>query len=259
MKRKKGRIIAFLLAGVLLAGILPGSSVKAQDKSVISVDEAAAKSNFRRTVQNALDQAAEQAEVGVRRGHAVDEHLADRQIADRVTGQRQADDRNRRPDDDRGHQLVDPRHTGDLYDQRDHDIHQTGEQRTEHQTEVAELRVRRTGGGHRTGEGREHRADECERAAEEHRAAEFGEQQIDDRADACAEQRGGLLHPVADDRRHGDGRRQDRQQLLEREHDQATELGLIADVVDQFHPISSCKKRGCRSSLSGRACGDLAS
>lgn len=61
MKRKKGRIIAFLLAGVLLAGILPGSSVKAQDKSVISVDEAAAKSNFRRTVQNALDQAAEQA------------------------------------------------------------------------------------------------------------------------------------------------------------------------------------------------------
>ena len=61
MKRKKGRIIAFLLAGVLLAGILPESSVKAQDKSVISVDEAAAKSNFRRTVQNALDQAAEQA------------------------------------------------------------------------------------------------------------------------------------------------------------------------------------------------------
>ena len=39
MRQKKGRIIAFLLAGVLLAGILPESSVKAQDKSVISVEK----------------------------------------------------------------------------------------------------------------------------------------------------------------------------------------------------------------------------
>ena len=191
------------------------------------------------------DQAADQADVGAGGGdliHLIHDltvfndlngdvlhHLAGGEVADGVAGQREADDGDRGADDDGRHQLVDPLDAGRLDDDGDHNVDQSGEDRAE--DDPGEARFR----GGRAAEGGKHGADEGEGGAQEDRAAELGEQQIDDGADACAKEGGGLGHAVSDDGRDGDGSRQNRQKLLEGENKRLAEGGSVVDVVDQFH------------------------
>ena len=183
---------------------------------------------------------ADQANIGACHGVAFCiQHFSERQIADGVACQRKTDDGNGGPDNDRRHQLVDPFDTGKFHDHGDHNIDKAGKECADQQSEVAELNAR-----NRTGKRCQHGTDESERTAEEDGAAEFGEQQIDDGSHTGAEQRSGLLHAVADNGGHRDGRRQDRQQLLEGEDDQLPEFGLVVDTIGEFHvaipPVLNC-------------------
>ena len=173
------------------------------------------------------DQAADQADQrGAGRTAAVE-------IAHRVACQGQTNDRDRRANDDRRHQLIDPRHAPDLDDDGKQDIDDARHSRAENQPSVARLH------GDSTGKGRKHRPDKGKRRAQEHWAAALGKKQIDDRANTRAEQRRGSRHlraaGVVDNSGHGDRRRHDRQQLLNGEQDDLSKPGLIFNIVDQVH------------------------
>ena len=163
------------------------------------------------------------------------------QILDGVAREGQTDDGDRGPDDDGGHEPVDPFHADEPDDERDHDIHQTGQRRAEDEAEIADGHAGRT--GKRSGHG----ADEREGRAEEHGALFPGEEDVDERADAGAEQRGCGVHGVragetriaVDDERHNERCRHDGEQLLDGEDDQLAELRLVFYVVDEFHVCSS--------------------
>ena len=152
-------------------------------------------------------------------------------IANRVARKRQTDDGNRGADDDRRHQLVDPCDACKFHDEGDHNVDKTGKDRTDDDACIARFR------GHSAGKRGKHGAEEGEGRAEEHRAAELREEQINDGADACAKQRRRLAHAVADNGGHGDGGRKDGKQLLERENDQLAEFGFVFDSVDKIHDL----------------------
>jgi hypothetical protein len=84
-------------------------------------------------------------------------------------------------------------------------------------------------------EGSEHRTDEGEGGAQEHRAAELGEQEIDDGTGTCTEEGGSLAHAIADDAGNRDGGGQDCQDLLEGKDQTLTEFGLVGHAVNQIH------------------------
>jgi hypothetical protein len=88
-------------------------------------------------------------------------------VADRVSGQGKTDDGHRGTDDDGGHQLIDPLDAGDLDDQGDHDVDQTGKHRADEQTGIANLN------GRRAAESRELGAAEGDGRTQEHRDFEL--------------------------------------------------------------------------------------
>ena len=165
-------------------------------------------------------------------------------IADGITGKAQTDDGNRGADNDRGHQLIDPLDAADLHDGSDHDVHKARHSGTDDQAGKAHVDSGLRGGS--AGESGGHGGQEGEAGAEEHRALEPGEEQVNDGADAGAEQRSALAHHarsftecrdnrVIGDRRHSDGRRQDGQQLLEGEDNQLSNLRPVVDFVNKIH------------------------
>ena len=148
------------------------------------------------------------------------------EVADGVGCKGKTDDRNGRPDNDGRHKLIDPCNPCEFYNDCDDNIHKAGKNRAQNQAEEAELH------GNAACKGREHGADESERRAEKHGAAEFGEQKVHKCADSCAHERGGRGQAVADDIRHGDGCRHNCQQLLHCKHEHLAELhGTVARVV----------------------------
>ncbi len=179
------------------------------------------------------DQAADQSHIGAAGGNAVHQDLAGGQIAYSVAGQGEADDGDGGSDDHRGHQLVDPVNAHSLDHQCDDHIDQCGKGSTYDQACVA--------GGSRgcAAEGSEHGADEGKGRAQEDRAVAAGEELIDQGADTCAEQGGGLAHTVTDDAGHGDGSSQDRQDLLECKHQHLAKLRLVFDAINKIHCVSS--------------------
>ena len=80
-----------------------------------------------------------------------------------------------------------------------------------------------------------HGADEREGRSEKYRASEFGKEEINNCADAGAEQRSRLRHSVSDDTRNGDCCCQNRENLLECEDEQLAEAWFVLDVVDEIH------------------------
>ena len=154
-------------------------------------------------------------------------------VADGVSGQRQADDGDGRSDDDRGHQFGDPPDTRDLYDDRDDNVNQAGEDGTDDQSGIAD------GDRGGTAESCEHGTEESEAGSEENGAPELREEQVNDRADAGAEEGRALAHAVSDDAGHRDGRGQNGQQLLQSEDDQLAEFGFVVDLVNKIHGTSS--------------------
>ena len=109
----------------------------------------------------------------------------------------------------------------------------TGKDGTDEQTGVA------SGCGCGAGKSGEHGVDESEGGTQENRAAELGEELVDDGADTCAEQGCRLAHAVADDGGDEDGSCQNRQDLLESEQQHLAELGLVVNTVDQIHCMTS--------------------
>ena len=150
-----------------------------------------------------------------------------------VDSKRQTDESDGRTDDYGRHQLGDPFHTRKLDDQCDDDVNKTCKPGADEQTEVPE------GHGNAASECREHRRKKRKRRTEEDGALELREEQVDDRAGTCTEQSRRLGHPVTDDRRNGNGCRQDREQLLERKDQHLTEFGSVIHVVDEFHDLNS--------------------
>ena len=145
--------------------------------------------------------------------------------ARRRAGERKADQRDNRPDDRGRHQLVDPAGADKADKERDDNVDEAGEGHADDDAPVAVILADRGGV----------RAEEREGRAEEHRASALREEQIDDRADAGAEQRRRdvRLQPVAgNEHRHQKRRRHDRDHLLERENECFAELGLVSHIID---------------------------
>ena len=157
---------------------------------------------------------------------------AGQRVTDGIPCEGKTDDGDRGADDDGGHQLIDPADSGSLDDQSDHDIDKAREHCADEQTGIADLN------GGRAAESCEHGAEEREGRAEEHRAFELGEAEVDERADACAEQGCRLAHAVADDGGNSDGRGENGEQLLQREYDQLAEFRLVLGLIDEFHKSS---------------------
>ena len=159
-------------------------------------------------------------------------------------------DGDRRPDDHGGHQFIDPRHTETADDQGDDHIDQTGQRRTDDETEVSD----RDRNG--TSESGAHRAEEGEGGTEEDRALELGEELIDQRAAAGTEEGGGSRHSVTDGHRHRDRGGQNGEELLQGEHEDFGELGFVLDTVDELHELylrfeflSSLRRRARKKAL----------
>ncbi len=177
------------------------------------------------------DQAADQAHIDgtalYARGH---------QVADCVACEAQSDDGDRRSDDDRGHQLVDPLDAGDLDDNRDDHIDEAGDQGADNQAGITDCH------GGRTAECGEHQSEEREGRAEEHGAGALGEQKIDNGSDTGAEQRRGSRHVgsgyTVDHCGHCDRRRHDGEQLLQGKEDNLAELRPVFDAIDEIHTFS---------------------
>ena len=173
---------------------------------------------------------ADKANVGACNGYALKrEDLADLQVADSVSCEGKTDDSNGRSDNYCGHDLVDPVNANELYDNSDNYVNEACKDSAEDDSCVA------CRSGCCAAECRKHRADECEGASEEDRAAETGEQLVNDGSHACAEERCRGAHTIADDCGNSDGCRKDRKQLLDREDKGSAEFGSVFDVVDQFH------------------------
>ena len=150
-------------------------------------------------------------------------------VVDSRARKRKTDEGNGGADDCGGHHLVDPLGACQLDDQRKDHVDQSSEGSTQHQTEIAQRAVTC-----RAGKRRQHGADEGKGRAQENGAAEFGEELVDQRAHACAEEGRGGGHPVADDHRNGDGGSHDRKELLEREDQKLREFGSVVDVVNEL-------------------------
>ena len=71
------------------------------------------------------------------------------EIAYCVAGEGESDDGDRGSDNDGGHELIDPAGSDSLYDESDYNVHKTGEESAENETEVADLSGSRAGEGRR--------------------------------------------------------------------------------------------------------------
>ena len=152
-------------------------------------------------------------------------------VADSIACERETDDSDGRSDDNSGHELVNPTNACELNDNCYKHIYEPCECSADDYAREACLC------GSCAREGCRHGAEECERGAEEYGASELGEEQINDGAHACAEERCGLGHSVADNRRNGDRCRKNCEQLLERKYQIRAEFRLVFDLVDKIHLI----------------------
>ena len=159
-------------------------------------------------------------------------------LSHRASREGKSDERNRGADDDGGHDLIDPANACELDDNGDDDVDKSRKHGADQDSKIAD-RLGRRAHGRRACKCRSHRTDEGKGAAEEYGAFELGKEQVDERARACAEQRRrnghiAFCHAV-DLNGDGNGRRQDRQQLLQREQDDLPGLGSVFDTVDELH------------------------
>ena len=157
------------------------------------------------------------------------ERAAFGKVADCVTCQRKSDDCDGRSDDDCGHKFVEPLDACEFDYYCDDDVYQSCEDRAEDKSEISQLH------GYAACECRAHRSEECERTAQEHGAAEFGEKQINERSYACSEQCCGCAHSVSYDHRHGNGCSHDCQQLLQSKYDCFAPARLVLYIINEFH------------------------
>ena len=128
---------------------------------------------------------------------------------------------------------IDPLNASQLDHDGDDHIHQRSQSSTDDQTG-------KTGRcGNCATKGRGHGADESKGRAQEHGAAELGEELIDDGTDTCAKESGGLAHAVTDDGGNDDGGSQDGQHLLERKDQQLGKLGFVVNAVNKIHENTS--------------------
>ena len=153
------------------------------------------------------------------------------QIADSVACEGESDDRDGRSDDDCRHDLIDPLDTDCFDDDCQDYIDKACEGCADDQACITGLR------GDSASERCEHGSEESEGASEEDRAGKFREEQIDQCADACAEQSCCLAHAVADDRRDSDRCRHDSKELLQCEQENLSEFRFVLNVVDQIHNV----------------------
>ena len=126
---------------------------------------------------------------------------------------------------------VDPFHAGHFYDQSQHHINQSGKGGAENQARIARFH------GDCACESCKHGAQKGEAGSQENRALKLGEQLVDQRTDAGAEERGALAHAVADDGRNRDGGSQDGQHLLQRKKKGLPKRGSVLDTVHEIHEI----------------------
>ena len=149
------------------------------------------------------------------------------QVVHRAAAQAQADQGDGGADDHRRQELGHPGGAGLFNDQGDEHIHKASEQGA---NEDAQEAIRAG-----AGQG----ADEGEGAAQEHGALlAGGDEDVEQRAHACAKQRGRLVQVQAGAvRQHGhqQGGGHDGQQLLEGVDKVLLEGRLLIDVIDQFH------------------------
>ena len=151
------------------------------------------------------------------------------QIPDCVSCQGKTNDGNGGTDNDGRHQLVDPGNADKLNDQRDDNVNQTCDNRTENESEASK------GHGYTACERGAHRTEKCEGRAEKYGAPELGEEQVNESTDAGTEECGGRGHTVSDDDRDDQCRRHNGEQLLNGKDDQLVELRFVVDIVDELH------------------------
>ena len=141
-------------------------------------------------------------------------------VTHRRAGQRKTDERDRRPDDDGGHQLRDPARTGIPDDDRQYDVHKACHGRAEDDAAGT------------VGNGCDQRGDKCEGAAEKYRALKSRKELVNKGTDAGTEDRRRDLGRKPDDGRYCDRRRQNGQQLLKREDEHSSEFWPVMNVID---------------------------
>ena len=152
-------------------------------------------------------------------------------VVDSGAAEGKTDERNGRTDDDRREELIDPSRTDEHHDDGDDRVNKTCNQRTEDDTAEAVCT------------GADQRADECKGRTEEDGRFAAGDENVAKRTDTGTEQCCGRVHiqcaavAAVDECGDEQGRRDDCQQLLEREDEVLPEFGFFVDVVSQFHEI----------------------
>jgi len=164
-------------------------------------------------------------------------------IVDGGTGQRKANECNGGTDDGGGHDLVDPLNAGKLNGHSNSHVHKACKSSTDNQTRIAQRH------GHAAGESCQHGADKGKGRAQKHGAAEFGEELVNNGADARTKEGCRCGHIIAHNGGNGDGSRQNGQKLLDGEYDELSEFGFVLNAVDQIHEktpffLSACL--GCK-------------
>ena len=162
-------------------------------------------------------------------------NLTDCQVIDCIHRERKTDQSNGGAYNYGRHKLVDPCHACKLNNDCDNNVNEACKNCTEDNSRVA------CGSRSRSAECCKHRSDKREGRTQENGAAEFGEELINEGANACAEQCGGGGHAVSYDHRNRDGCGQNSQHLLECEDEQFGKLRPIFDAIDKFgsHDLSS--------------------
>ena len=181
---------------------------------------------------------AEQSHIGAAGGNKAhifhdDAYLALGQVTDGVACQGKTDDGNGGSDDGRGHELIHPLNAYALDHKSDDHIDKACENSADDQTNMA------CGNGSNACEGSAHRAKECEGRAQINGAAELGEELVNDGANTCAKEGGGLAHTVADDGGNGDGGGQNGQYLLECEDQKLDKFGSVVNAINEIHFLTS--------------------
>ena len=136
--------------------------------------------------------------------------------------QGQTDKGNRRADDNGGHKLGNPVRTDEMNNQSDDYVYETCYDRTENDTAVAVCKRNAQ------------RVQERKGATQENRALKAGKELIHERTNTCTKDSRGDLRGDTDDGGNGDGRREDCQQLLQREKEHIAEFRFVVHVVDEI-------------------------
>ena len=141
-------------------------------------------------------------------------------VSHSATREGKSDQRDRRSDDNRRHEFGYPFRSDKVNHDSDHNVDETCQNTTDDNSEITEC------------DRGEQRSKERERATDDNRALEFGEEQVNDRTYTCTEDCCGDLRGQTDDGRDRNGRRHNGKHLLQRKHEQFVEFWLIADVVN---------------------------